>query len=310
MEDGRDTHTAPRLVRGEGFLEFRFTAFGGPCSLLLDRASRAQALELGGCVHREALRIQAKYSRYEPDSVLSAWNRGDGTPVELDDESAALLDLAALAHELGGGRFDITCGVLRRAWNFPAGGTMPAPDPGLLEELLSHTGWHRLAWDRPWLTMPAGMELDLGGLGKEYAVDRCLALVTERWNGSALVNFGGDLASSGRRGDGSPWRIGVEDPAAGTGSGPEAALTLELASGGLATSGDARRFVIVDGRRCGHILDPATGWPVAGAPRSVTVAADTCSQAGLLATLAMLAGPGAETFLAGQQVPHWILRDP
>lgn len=190
---------------------------------------------------------------------------------------------------------------------------MPAPDPGLLKELLSHTGWSRLAWARPWLTVPAGMELDLGGLGKEYAVDRCLGLVKHLWSGSALVNFGGDLASSGRRGDGNPWYIGVEDPAADTGHSTAqsgAALALELASGGLATSGDARRFVIVDGRRCGHILDPATGWPVAEAPRSVTVAADTCSQAGLLATLAMLAGPGAETFLAGQGVPHWILRDP
>ncbi|HUY84507.1 MAG TPA: FAD:protein FMN transferase [Steroidobacteraceae bacterium] len=74
------------------------------------------------------------------------------------------------------------------------------------------------------------------------------------------------------------------------------------------TSGDARRFLLKDGRRYGHILDPHTGWPVRDAPRSVTVAAASCTEAGLLSTLAMLRGPGAETFLEQQGAQHWVLR--
>ena len=77
-----------------------------------------------------------------------------------------------------------------------------------------------------------------------------------------------------------------------------------------ATSGDSRRFLLKEGVRYGHILDPRTGWPVANAPRSVTVAASSCTEAGLLATLAMLEGAGARSFLEGQGVRHWILQQP
>lgn len=82
---------------------------------------------------------------------------------------------------------------------------------------------------------------------------------------------------------------------------------LSLAAGALATSGDARRFLLKDGVRYGHILDPRTGWPVRGAPRSVTVAAPTCTEAGVLATLAMLQGREARAWLAAQGAPHWIV---
>ena len=83
---------------------------------------------------------------------------------------------------------------------------------------------------------------------------------------------------------------------------------LQLRAGALATSGDARRFLLKDGVRYGHILDPRTGWPVRGAPRSVSVAAPSCTEAGVLSTLAMLQGAGAEAWLAAQAVPHWIVR--
>jgi thiamine biosynthesis lipoprotein len=77
---------------------------------------------------------------------------------------------------------------------------------------------------------------------------------------------------------------------------------VDLERGGLATSGDARRYVMWQGRRLGHILDPRTGWPVEGAPRSVTVLAPTCLEAGTLATLAILQGAGARAFLESERV--------
>jgi len=105
--------------------------------------------------------------------------------------------------------------------------------------------------------------------------------------------------------DGRPWRVGIEDPVL---RGGAASRVLELRHGALATSGDTHRFVLADGTRYSHILDPRSGWPVRDAPRSVTVAAATCTQAGMLTTLAVLAGNDAERFLEAASVPHWVLR--
>ncbi len=135
-------------------------------------------------------------------------------------------------------------------------------------------------------------------------MDRAAALVAAGIRSAFLVNFGGDLfASAPRRGD-RPWAVGVDDPAR-TGEG--VLYRVDLANGGLATSGDARRFVVHEGRRLGHILDPRTGWPVAGAPRAVTVIAPTCLEAGTLSTLAILNGPGAAAFLDEQGVEYRVM---
>jgi thiamine biosynthesis lipoprotein len=147
------------------------------------------------------------------------------------------------------------------------------------------------------------MEIDFGGIGKEYAVDRAAALVAPIAP-SSLLNFGGDLFAIGPSAQGRPWRVGIE----ALGATARAAKELELTHGALATSGDARRFLLKNGTRYGHVLDPRTGWPVQGAPRSVTVAAPTCTEAGMLATFALLAGRDAEAFLESQNVQHWCLR--
>jgi thiamine biosynthesis lipoprotein len=154
------------------------------------------------------------------------------------------------------------------------------------------------------------MEIDLGGIGKEYAVDRAIGEAQCVSIAPVLVNFGGDLRASGPRRSGRPWRVGIEQPGAdGTQTEePSAVGVVELLRGALATSGDSRRFLLRDGVRYSHILEPHTGWPVADAPRSITVAAGTCVEAGTLATFAMLHGSNAESFLEGQGVPFWCLR--
>ena len=118
-----------------------------------------------------------------------------------------------------------------------------------------------------------------------------------------LVNFGGDLAANRAPPEGA-WKVAVERPD----SAREARLLLDFERGGLATSGDTHRFIEHAGRRYSHILDVRSGYPVRDAPRSVTVAASSCVEAGLLATLAMLKGAEAERFLEQQGVPHWCLR--
>jgi FAD:protein FMN transferase len=280
----------------------RFSAMASPCELLLDGGSEALACQCLQLACGEAWRIEHRYSRYRPDSEVARIHAAQGQPVRVDDETARLLDYAASCHAASEGRFDITSGVLRRAWRFESGATVPAP--AQVDALLAQVGWGRVQWRAPWLTLPAGMEIDLGGIGKEYAVDRVLVQLREAGAPPVLVNFGGDLAVSGPRADGSAWQVGIQHP-----DGTAAAATdrVALASGALATSGDARRHVWHGGRRYGHVLDARTGWPVPGAPRSVTVAAPSCTEAGTLATLALLQGAGARAWLQAQGAPHHIL---
>jgi thiamine biosynthesis lipoprotein len=259
----------------------------------------AAALE---AARAEALRIEHKFSRYRADNIVHAINRAGGRPVEVDEETAGLLDYAATCHEISDGRFDITSGVLRRVWSFD--GREHRPDPAAIAHALESIGWPRVTWRDRVITLPAGMEIDLGGLGKEYAVDRAAGEVARVVRDAFLVNFGGDLFASGPRRAGRAWVVGVDDPAR---TGSAQVLRLELARGALATSGDARRFVLVNGRRLGHILDPRTGWPVEHAPRSVTVMAATCTEAGTLATLAILRGAEAARFLEEQGAQHWVV---
>jgi FAD:protein FMN transferase len=288
-------------ARENGITAVMFRAMASPCEVLLDTDDFAMAQELGRAAAREAWRIETKYSRYLPDSMVSAINRSQGRAVTVDEETAALLDFAAECHRLSAGKFDITSGVLRRCWTFD--GSDQVPDAATVDSLLSLIGFDKVQWQPPRISLPPGMEIDFGGFGKEYAVDQALSIVTARQPGAVLVNFGGDLATNQPTRSG-PWQVAVERPD----SEREPRLLLELTQGAVATSGDTHRFLLRDGVRYGHILDVHNGWPVRAVPRSVTVVAGSCVAAGMLATLAMLNGENAEAFLESQGVRHWCLR--
>ncbi|MBS0395376.1 MAG: FAD:protein FMN transferase, partial [Proteobacteria bacterium] len=224
-----------------------------PCEVLLPTADASLARRVGAQVAAEAWRIERKFSRYRDDSVVSRIHASRGEPVELDEESCSLLDFAARCFELSGGRFDITSGVLRRAWRFD--GSDRLPSAAQVAALMPLVGFDKLGWSRPFLTVPEGMEIDLGGIGKEYAVDRALAVALTHWRGPVLVNFGGDLAANAPP-PGGAWHVGIERPD----TDREAALVLDVEQGALATSGDTHRYLIRDGVRYSHIMDVRTGW--------------------------------------------------
>jgi thiamine biosynthesis lipoprotein len=286
--------------RAGGLLAAQFRAMASPCELLLPATDRAEAMMLGRTVAEEAWRVEQKFSRYRDDSIVSWIHRNRGTEITVDEETAGLIDFASQCYELSDGLFDITSGLLRRAWKFDGSDRVPEPDA--VGRLLPHVGFDRVKWHRPHLTLPEGMEIDFGGIGKEYAVDRAFEILSLRRSVPFLINFGGDLRANARTSRG-PWQIGIERPD----TDGQAGRVLELEHGALATSGDSHRFLLKDGVRYGHVLNPRTGWPIADAPRSVTVAAGTCTEAGMLATLALLQGPKAEEFLQQQEVGYWIL---
>ena len=275
---------------------------GSPCELLVETKDEALALRVAEFAACEARRIDGKFSRYRHDSLVHAINSSHGRPTSVDDETARLIDYGEALWKLSERRFDLTSGLLRQAWNFDEGPV--AAHPETIPALLDHIGWQRVTWEPPTLTLPEGMEIDLGGIGKEYAVDRVADWVITETDEPVLVNFGGDLRCTGRPPANGAWHVGIESiELAG-----EAAGRIKLGAGALATSGDAKRHIEIDGVRHGHIFDARTGWPVRGAPRSITVAAPTCSQAGSYSTLAMLQGEGAEAFLQSEGVRYWLLR--
>jgi thiamine biosynthesis lipoprotein len=264
----------------------RFKAMGSPCELQLHAGSRARFDAVARAALAEIGRLERKYSRYLDDSLASEINAsaGSGRSLEVDEETAALLDYAALAWKQSRGLFDITSGVLRRAWDFRSG---RLPAQAQIDALLALVGWEKVRWRRPALELPlAGMQLDFGGFVKEYAADRVAELCRELGVTGGMVDLGGDLAVVGPHEDGSPWRVGIRDPRAPA----RAIASLSLCAGGVATSGDYERGMLVDGRRYAHILDPHTGWPVEGLA-SVTVVASHCLVAGTASTIAMLEGP-------------------
>jgi len=243
-------------------------------------------------VEREVARIEAKYSRYRADSVVSTINRAAGAgAVAIDDETRALFDYADACFHDSGGRFDVTSGVLRRAWNFNSG--VP-PSPSTVDALLPLVGWTRVRRDAASIRLEAGMEIDFGGIGKEYAADRAMAAAREAGVAHGFVNLGGDIRVIGARASGEPWHAGVVHPRA-----VETTIAhVAVRDGALATSGDYERFFEHGGRRYCHILDARSGWPVADAPQSVSVLAPLCIVAGSCATIAMLHGCDAEAYLA------------
>ena len=288
------------LTRLGGYWMGAFRAMASPCQFL-SRADEPTARKQLRAAANEAWRIEAKYSRYRTGNIVDRINTANGRPVDVDEETAGLLDFASELHRLSGGRFDISSGVLREVWRFDGSNRVPAAAD--VARVLQRVGWDKVAWERPWLSLAPAMQIDLGGIGKEYAVDRAAQLAAAVDRAPCLVNFGGDIAAVGSTPGMEPWRVGIESIDAA-----EPGKRIALARGGLATSGDARRFLLKDGVRYGHLLDPRTGWPVTGAPRSVTVAADTCTQAGMLSSLAMLMGHDAEAFLDRQRVRYWCIR--
>jgi thiamine biosynthesis lipoprotein len=278
-----------------------FRAMASAAEVQVYASDAAEAGRAFAAIQREVERIEAKYSRYRADSVVTAINRAaGGEPVMVDAETASLLDYADTCWRQSGGLFDITSGVLRTVWDFKNG---VAPDSQQLGEMLGRIGWGRVQRGPQTIALDAGMEIDFGGIGKEYAADRAMGVAADVGVRYGLVNLGGDIRVIGPHAAGGPWRIGIEHPRV-----PRSTIAhLELSAGGLATSGDYERYFERDGKRYCHTLNPKTGWPVEDGPQSVSVVAPLCTIAGSCATIAMLKGDGAEAWLCDQGFAYLVI---
>ena len=261
---------------------FSFKAMGSNCDIQLFSDSRITAKQLAQALIDEIERLEAKYSRFRSDSLISFINTqsNHNLAIELDTETIALLDHALSCFKQSDELFDITAGCLSRLWDFKAA-TMPPP--AAIADALNHVGLQKLSWENSTLKMPAGMELDFGGIVKEYAADCAATLARSRGCQAGLVNLGGDVAVIGPHPQTTVWPIGIVNP----NDNDVVMAKLDLQFGGLASSGDYARYFVHAGNRYSHILNPKTGWPCR-CLRAVSVAASLCTVAGSMATIAML----------------------
>ncbi len=274
-------------ARGESFHQLTFTAMSTACRVNFRTTNSALARALQDEVLEWVTAFEAKYSRFIPDSLISRINAASGEHwVEVDAETDAIFNLCQEMIFFTKGVFDPTSLPLIRLWNWKAN---PAVIP--TEDTIAATreivGWRKIQRRKGGIFLPhKGMCLDLGGIGKEYAVDRVLTMCMDRGITNVLVDFGQDVRVHGQPADKPAWHIGLDDP-----KNPGHCWTgVAVNNHAVATSGDYLRHFTIDGRRFGHIIDPRTGWPVDNKVMAVSVIAPSCSFAGIISTAAFILG--------------------
>ena len=246
------------ILRSMQLFNFNFKALGGNNNLQFYCDTLFNAEKMAAEVIESVNDVERKFSRYLPESVVSKINLKAGLDesIEVDDETAVLIDYAAMCFEQSEGLFDITSGILRKAWNFSKA---ELPSQRQIEELLDCIGWNKVEWEKPFFRLKQrGMEIDFGGFGKEYAVDKAADIAQKLGVKHGLINFGGDAIAIGSHPNGDPWRVGIAHPR----EKGSVAAAIAIKNGAIASSGDYERFIEVDGKRYCHILNPKTGWPV------------------------------------------------
>lgn len=234
-------------------------------------------------------RLEAMISSWKPDSETSQINREAGIqPVAVSAELFNLVRRALKVSTLTGGAFDISFGGVGRLWDFRADPPR-LPDKDVIRAALHLIDYQKIKLDPERSTIflqGKGMAIGFGAIGKGYAANRALHVLRELGMRDGLVNAGGDLVATGRQEDGEPWSIGIADPR----EREHIFAYLALSEQAVVTSGDYERFIIIDGKRYSHIINPKTGYPVEN-PRSVTIICPDAELADALATAVSVMGP-------------------
>jgi len=288
VENERITLPVTRRKHVCEYTGFSFQAMGSPCEVMFRARSEASARDLEESVVRWVAGFEAACSRYRPESTVSRINRGagDGEWVEAEADVVELLALCDWFHWLTGGVFDPTAAPLMQLWDYHKP-RATLPDSTLVASTRGLVGWGRVQREENRVRLPEkDMAIDLGGVGKEYAVDRVMEMVLQAGVRDVLVNFGHDLRVHGSPPEGGAWRIGLEDP---TRPG-RCWCGVGIEEGSVCTSGNYLRYLEIAGRKYGHIVDPRTGYPVDNGCLSVSVVAPSCTEAGMLCTAGFILG--------------------
>ena len=270
-----------------GVRRLEFKALGTNCLVKFRQPDERKALEFAAAALGWIGGFEAKFSRFRPTSLVSKINAAAGLEwVQTDSEMEELLDIADGLHARTNGILDPTMLPLLNVWNWKVVHEK-LPSRHAVKDALVLTGWKKVRRRAGAVFLPeAGMSLDFGGFGKEFAVDSLAKIARLYGILDAIVDLGRDIFAMGGNGAHPFWHIGVED-----GNMPGNCWGgLAVSDLAVSASGDYARFFVHDGVRYGHILDPRTGWPVNNGMRAVTVVANSCLEAGIYSTAVFVLG--------------------
>jgi thiamine biosynthesis lipoprotein len=272
-------------ARGE-FHRLRCRAMSTPVNIAF-AASSAVAQDFGRRAIDWIAGFEARYSRFLPESIVGQINaRSGGDWLEIDEDTDRILTLCAQMHRLTRGVFDPAALPLLRIWDWKA--VAPRiPDESALLAAREICGWEKVQRRPCGIRLPiAGMGIDLGGIGKEFAVDQLVAMAGQFGITDVIIDIGQDIRVAGHAPGKDAWYIGLEEP-----DRPgECWTAVRLTQQAVATSGDYCRSFTINGRRYGHILDPRSGMPVSNSCQAISVIAPSCVMAGILSTAGFILG--------------------
>jgi len=281
VQNASGQNLAQQLFRQSRFI------MGTSVEITLSRAEPARAEEAMEAAFQEVERINVLLSHYRPDSEVSQITRFSGKKeIRVSPETLEVIERALYFSRLSEGAFDITIGSVFRLWNFREG---KIPDDRSRRENLKRVDYRKIKVDRSRSSVfleDGGMELDLGAIGKGYAVDLACGVLLKKGMESFLVKAGGEIKAHGEKEAGVPWIIGVQHPRLSS----DILAKLKVRNAAISTSGDYEKFFLKEGERYHHILSPSTGMPVQEC-QSVTIMAPTSMDADGLATAVFVSGP-------------------
>ncbi|MFT6181562.1 MAG: thiamine biosynthesis lipoprotein [Akkermansiaceae bacterium] len=296
-----------------GLFKLKFRALGTQCEVQFRTESVEGAKEFRRVALSWLREFEEKWSRFKPGSLLCRVNAEAGVrAVEVSGDEEEVLKLCEHTYRVSQGLIDPTSFPLTRLWD-EAGKRDILPTRDEVEEVRKLVSWPAVEWGSGVVFLPEkGMGLEIGGFGKEYAVDQVIAFAKQFEIADCLVDLGRDVAAIGEPPQGPCWVVGVEDAR----EEEAAAFRLAFTGKALATSGNGRRFRMIGGRKFGHIIDPRSGWPADNEVLTTSCLADDCLTAGLLSTNSCILGVdeglaeidcchGVEAILQGTLQTHY-----
>jgi FAD:protein FMN transferase len=282
----RVRRSAQRVAKGDTH-DLSFHAMGTNCRVKFRSHRLADATAFQNEVLHWVAEFESKYSRFIPESLIGRINANAGVSwVETDLETERLFDMCQQLVFTTRGAFDPTSLPLIRLWNWKAEPPV-IPSAEQINAARELVGWAKVQRRPGAVFLPkAGMSIDLGGIGKEFAVDRVFTMGAERGFEHLLVDFGQDIRAQGHPTEKPAWHIGLQDPK----DPARCWCGLAIKNSSVATSGDYFRNFTINGRRYGHIIDPRTGYPVNNGCLAVSIIAPSCTIAGILSTTVFIVG--------------------
>ena len=280
---------------------------GCPCRIILNLPHGSDDHQLFSLLQKEILRLEYEYSFYLKDSVVAKVNNNSGiNKTKIDSETASLFEYANTCYEESNGLFDITVAPLRKLWNYQLlEKEQVLPRQNQIDNKLKKVGWNKVGITANDIYLPfKGMQIDLGGIVKEYAADSLSNIAINNEVISGLIELGGDIRIFNTSNSNESWPIGIVDPS----NKRNSLATINLISGALATSGDYERFSVINNKKYSHIINPLTGWPI-DSFSSISVVSEQCIVAGALSTIAILKENRGESWLIDQYVPYLCITD-